>query len=93
VTGVQRFRRRPGMVDAIQWHGEPNCAEVFAFLGLDHQDWADDADHSELHVRTLEGPVTATPGYWVVRGPDGNFWPVRPDQFAATYELAAEVSR
>jgi hypothetical protein len=81
------------MVDAIQWHGEPNCAEVFAFLGWPDHDDMDEADHRVILVPTLEGPVPATWGYWIVRGPEENYWPVRPDQFAATYELAAEVSR
>ena len=43
-------------------------------------------------VETLEGPLTAQPGDWIVRGPAGEMWPVGPQTFRAQYEgpLAAE---
>jgi hypothetical protein len=37
-------------------------------------------------IGTLEGPVTAAPGDWVVRGTDGELWPVSSDRFAQRYE-------
>ena len=36
-------------------------------------------------VETLEGPTTASAGDWVVRGTDGEEWPVPADQFAQRY--------
>lgn len=37
-------------------------------------------------VDTLEGPVSAGAGDWVVRGSAGEQWPVRPETFARHYE-------
>ena len=37
-------------------------------------------------VDTLEGPVTAAEGDWVVRGDAGECWPVPADAFAERYE-------
>ncbi len=37
-------------------------------------------------VDTLEGQVTATEGDWVVRGEQGEEWPVPADEFARRYE-------
>jgi hypothetical protein len=37
-------------------------------------------------VETLEGPVTAADGDWVVRGAAGEQWPVPADDFARRYE-------
>ncbi|KUI03872.1 hypothetical protein AU190_04320 [Mycolicibacterium acapulense] len=37
-------------------------------------------------VDTLEGPVTAAAGDWVVRGEHGDHWPVPGDEFAQRYE-------
>ena len=37
-------------------------------------------------VDTLEGAVTAADGDWVVRGEQGEQWPVPADQFARRYE-------
>lgn len=36
-------------------------------------------------IETLEGPVTAADGDWVVRGADGEQWPVPADEFAQRY--------
>jgi hypothetical protein len=36
-------------------------------------------------VNTLEGPTTAADGDWVVRGTDGEQWPVPGDEFARRY--------
>ncbi|MGI9124674.1 MAG: RyR domain-containing protein, partial [Mycobacterium sp.] len=43
-------------------------------------------------VDTLEGPLTAQAGDWIVRGAAGELWPVRPDVFHHQYEgpLATE---
>jgi hypothetical protein len=37
-------------------------------------------------VDTLEGQVTAADGDWVVRGEQGEEWPVPADEFARRYE-------
>jgi len=36
-------------------------------------------------INTLEGPTTAADGDWVVRGSDGEQWPVPGDEFARRY--------
>lgn len=39
-----------------------------------------------LHIRTLEGTMVASEGDWVIQGVQGEFYPCKPDIFAATYE-------
>jgi hypothetical protein len=41
--------------------------------------------HAGETVNTLEGPTTATDGDWVVRGAEGEQWPVPGDEFARRY--------
>ena len=36
-------------------------------------------------IKTLEGPTTAADGDWVVRGADGEEWPVPAREFAERY--------
>lgn len=36
---------------------------------------------------TLEGNMLASKGDWIIRGVQGEFYPCKPDIFAATYEL------
>jgi hypothetical protein len=39
-----------------------------------------------ITIQTLEGPMTATPGDWIITGIKGEKYPCKPDIFAATYE-------
>lgn len=39
-----------------------------------------------LIIYTLEGPMKASPGDWVIRGVAGEFYPCKPDIFKETYE-------
>ncbi|MCV7210203.1 hypothetical protein H7J75_16200 [Mycolicibacterium canariasense] len=44
-----------------------------------------DCPHS-IAIRTLEGTMTASVNDWVIRGVQGEFYPCKPDIFAATYD-------
>ena len=46
----------------------------------------------ELSIPTLEGTMRANPGDWIIRGVKGEFYPVKPDIFAATYESVEETA-
>ncbi|MBF4602812.1 hypothetical protein [Curtobacterium sp. VKM Ac-2884] len=39
-----------------------------------------------IYIRTLEGEMHVSPGDWVIRGVQGEFYPCKPDIFEATYE-------
>jgi hypothetical protein len=39
-----------------------------------------------IEIDTLEGEMLASPGDWVIRGVQGEFYPCKPDIFAETYE-------
>jgi hypothetical protein len=80
---AQRFRKRPVEVEAMRYDG--SNFEALA-------EWSAGAvDYRHITgvcVRTLEGPIWARPGDWIIRGVAGEFYPCKPDIFAATYELA-----
>jgi len=40
----------------------------------------------ELIVETLEGPLKASPGDWIITGIRGEQYPCKPDVFEKTYE-------
>jgi len=42
--------------------------------------------NGELTILTLEGAVAVNPGDWVVRGIEGELYPVKEDIFFRTYE-------
>ena len=52
--------------------------------------WASTAE-SGMHpncllIPTLEGDMLARPGDWIIKGVQGEFYPCKPDIFAATYD-------
>ncbi|CAK7024401.1 hypothetical protein [Phascolarctobacterium sp.] len=44
----------------------------------------------ELIIQTLEGPMKAAPGDWIITGIRGEKYPCKPDIFDRTYEPAQE---
>lgn len=43
-------------------------------------------DWGLLEIETLEGTMTVTPRDYIIQGVQGEFYPCKPDIFAATYE-------
>lgn len=41
----------------------------------------------ELIIETLEGPLKASPGDWIITGIRGEQYPCKPDIFEKLYEL------
>lgn len=78
------YTKKPITVEAVQFTGE-NWTEVFSFVN------SPDAWHTsdgKLVIGTLEGDMVASPGDWIIRGAQGEFYPCKPDIFAATYDVA-----
>lgn len=74
------FRKKPVVIEAVQFFG-PNFDELEKFVGGD----AEFRD-GELIIATLEGTLHASPNDWIIKGVKGEFYPCKPDIFAATYE-------
>lgn len=101
---MPKFRKKPVVIDAMQFvrHGEhTNLLEWLAGHGLsvgvmpmgawwrqcvtgpgrEDFEW-------RLVIKTLEGDIEASPGDWIIRGVEGEFYPCKPSIFAGTYEPA-----
>jgi hypothetical protein len=83
---MNKWRKKPVVVEAIQFTGH-NDAECLAFCPD-----AFDPPSTEptLVIETPEGCMTASRGDWIIRGVKGEFYPCKPDIFAATYERVEE---
>ena len=74
-----KFRKKPVIVEAEQWFPgkridgviEPDPKSMTQFAPF---------------VNTLEGPLTVSPGDWIVTGIKGEKYPVKPDIFEMLYE-------
>lgn len=84
-TAAPRYRKKPVVIEAVQWDGQ-NYPEIKAFVGesLDEA-WS---VGGYCFINTLEGRMNCAPGDWVIRGVKGEFYPCKPDIFEETYEPA-----
>ncbi len=90
------YRKKPVTIQAMQWDGTalgatPIIDWILANGGSASYyapgEWDGGETQSEyIVIRTLEGMMLTSPGDYVIRGVQGEFYPCKPDIFAATYE-------
>lgn len=84
------YRKRPIVVAAHQYTGTPaSLAEISEWIPKSILRL--NTTNKVVKIQTPEGVMTVSVGDWVVRGIKGEFYPVKPDIFADTYEPAPEV--
>ena len=90
-----QYRKKPVVIEAMRVPSSPPDGES-AFmeghgriLGWVMIHGAADfhvADDQGYDIHTLEGVMHASPGDWIIKGVQGEFYPCKPDIFAATYD-------
>lgn len=93
MSGAQSYRKKPVVIQAMKFDGTVDSANrLLGWIGANGAE-AKRAHRSKpeagIVIPTLEGDMTASPGDFVIKGVQGEFYPCKPDIFAATYELAA----
>lgn len=81
---ARAYRKRPVVVEAVQWTGE-NHGEMCEFID---PEVFEITSHVGLVIHTLEGDHHASPGDYIIKGVNGEFYPCKPDVFEKTYEPA-----
>ncbi len=92
-----KVRKKPIVVEAFRWQAKegawgkepsPDAPEWFK------QAWQEVTIHETfndaLWIDTLEGPMKAKNGDYVIRGVRGELYPCKADIFAETYEEVTE---
>ena len=78
---MPRFRKRPVVIEATQWHELGDHPAVIAT-----QD-----SPTGYGIMTLENTKVAfevTPGDWIITGTAGEVYPCKPDIFESIYDRA-----
>jgi len=89
MTEPKTFRKKPVEIQAMQWTGVDAKAGVCRFMG--GCDCVSDCAGAEpIMIDTLEGEMQCNVGDWVIRGVVGEFYPCKPEIFAATYDEVPE---
>lgn len=84
-----KYRKKPVVIEAVQFTGDDTL--IFDFIGVHRVEVAPNASAGHVTVTailidTLEGTMRADVGDYIIRGVQGEFYPCKPDIFAATYE-------
>lgn len=81
--GVKQYRKMPVVIEAWQVTDEiANSKSIGKWVGGESIIY-----HSKgFSIKTLEGDMQANVGDYIIKGVKGEFYPCKPDIFAATYE-------
>lgn len=77
-----KVRKKPVEVEAMQYDGLDSLPALSEFTNEVlhfHQ--------GVVTIPTLEGRMVASPGDWIIKGVNGEFYPCKPDIFEKTYDI------
>ena len=84
---MAQYRKKPLVIEAIQYRREKNIMEVQNFFGDGNgRDLIYSEERNEYFIKTLEGDMYLNDGDWVIKGIGGEFYPCKPDIFEKTHE-------
>jgi len=83
VKNAQHYRKKPVVIEAMQLTSNDALAAAIEWCG--GHPWMVGMEPG-VQIKTLEGTMYAGPGDWIIKGVKGEFYPCKPDIFAATYE-------
>lgn len=94
---MAKYRKKPVVIEAFQFDGDLIDCNGKYYV----PEWAGEAyengtiyfadrqnNPSELYIKTLEGPLHASVGDYIIKGVNGELYPCKPDIFKQTYERA-----
>jgi hypothetical protein len=88
---MAKYRKRPIVIEARQFEtnneaGSPNMDALVNWMNQGSPTCVGWHNGTDIFIRTLEGEMRAEVKDWIIRGVKGEFYPCKPDIFAATYE-------
>ena len=91
---MAKYRKRPVVIEAVQFDGTPAGAnavfDAFDIPGAKFEPLSWNLEYGSILIPTLEGDHRAIAGDYIIQGIKGEFYPCKPDIFAATYEPVEE---
>ena len=87
------YKKKPVLIEAHRFDGSSTgCSELRAWIenGKFLKCQVRTRDIGPFQIETLEGIMTASPGDYIIKGIEGEFYPCKPDIFDKTYERVEE---
>jgi len=93
---MTHYRKKPVVIEAYEFNNRrdnepPNWLIWARMLGVVQVDVDRHLCATGATIQTLEGPMTASIGDWIIKGVKGEIYACKPDVFAMTYEPAESL--
>lgn len=89
-----KYKKKPVIIEALQFKSDMSVKDLndlIDFIGM--RNIVDiGRDNLYLTIRTLEGNMIASPGDYIIKGIQGEFYPCKPDIFEQTYDKVEEIN-
>ncbi len=82
---VEKYFKKKVVVEVMQFTEETKNS-VFNWITCSTYPDFDENNNPILKIQTLEGVMVVSLDNYVVKGPFGEYWPVKKEIFEATYE-------
>ena len=96
---LQKFRKKPVIVEAVQFTGsEENAREIADWITDNWKEleveWYNDFDGDTFIIIEPDGTeMHCTENGWLVKGIDGSIYPVKDETFKKVYELVDDSTK
>ena len=81
---ILKAMKKPTVVDVMQFNDQHDAMEIETWT---NQKAKYRKNKDTMDIETLEGVMSASSGDYIVKGVNGEFYPVKPDIFEKTYEM------
>ena len=90
-----KYRKKPVVIEAMRFYAdELVMVEVARWCGGRIGSEAKASDHTDvaywIDIPTLEGVMKASPGDYIIKGVQGEIYPIKESIFRETYERVEE---
>lgn len=79
---LMKHRKKPVVIEAMLYTRE-SCRDIHRWMEVEHEGHC---STGVIVIPTLEGLMEAREGDYIIKDVKGEFYPCKPDIFAATYE-------
>ena len=88
---AKKYRKKPVIIEAMQFDGSDSSGYgILRWVGAGSRTWERDNHH--IMIPTLEGIMRADVGDYIIKGIQGEFYPCKPDIFAASYDELTAIT-
>ena len=85
---IKKARKKPVEIEFMQFSDIDNVNDILLWgEGKIEHKVSNNFNMNYMYIETLEGTMTACLGDYIVKGVNGEYYPVKPEIFEKTYEV------